>query len=356
MEKRLSASRFLKTCRREATDCTPIWFMRQAGRTLPGYRKLRERHSVLDIAKTPELATQVALEPVERFGVDAAILFADIMLPLEPMGVRFQIKDEVGPIIEKPLREHSAVDALRPIDPERDLGFLLETIRTLRRELDGKVPLIGFSGAPFTLACYLVEGQPSRTYAELKAFLYREERTWHALMEKLTAMVSVYLRAQIQAGVEAVQLFDSWVGCLAPEDYRQFVLPYSREIFRSVNETGVPSIHFGTETSTLLELLQEAGGDVMGIDWRIPLDQAWARLGTDVAIQGNLDPAVLLGPTELVLERARKVLRQAAGHPGHIFNLGHGILPGSPVENVAALVEFVHQQTRQHPQQGPTAL
>jgi uroporphyrinogen decarboxylase len=342
----LSNDRFLKACRREAVDCTPVWFMRQAGRYLLEYRKIRDKHDILTICRTPELCAQVTLLPVRRLSVDAAILFADIMLPLGAMGVEFEFKANVGPVIHNPIRDRAGVEALRVVAPEEAVPFVLEAIQIMRKELRGQVPLIGFSGAPFTLASYLIEGGPTRDFTRTKSLMYREPAVWHALMEKLTQVVLSYLQTQIQAGVHAVQLFDSWVGCLSPQDYREFVLPYSRRIFEGLREYGVPHIHFGTSTATLLELMKEAGGDVMGIDWRMELDQAWARLGYDVGIQGNLEPAVLLGPFERVEKCTRDILHSAGSRPGHIFNLGHGMLPETPVDHVVRLVEFVHEYSR----------
>lgn len=333
--------RFLRACRCESVDATPIWIMRQAGRYLPEYRKLREKHDILTLCKTPALSAQVTLMPLRTFDLDAAILFADIMLPLEGMGVSLEIIESVGPVIEKPIRSLSDVQALRVIDPEEDVPYVLETIRLLLKEL--KVPLIGFSGAPFTLASYLIEGKPSRDFTNVKRFMYGNPDGWQALMQMLTSVVLEYLKAQIRAGVHAIQLFDSWVGCLSPQDYREYVLPYSQIIFHDLAHMNVPRIHFGVGTATLLELMKEAGGDVIGVDWRIPLDLAWQRIGYDRAIQGNLDPAVLLGPQELIGQRARVILAQADGRSGHIFNLGHGILQHTPPEHVKYLVDAVHE-------------
>jgi len=342
----LSNNRFLRACRRESVDCTPVWFMRQAGRYLPEYRKIRDKHDILTICRTPELCAQVTLLPVLKLGVDAAILFSDIMLPLGAMGVEFELKENLGPIISNPIRDKESVKALRIVEPEEAVPFVLQAIRLIRTELKGQVPLIGFAGAPFTLASYLIEGRPARDFTCTKSLMYSEPAVWHALLEKLTQVVTRYLGAQIQAGVQAVQLFDSWIGCLSPPDYQEFVLPYSRRIFEGLREDGVPCIHFGTGTATLLELMKEAGGDVIGIDWRMELDKAWARLGYEVAIQGNLDPAVLLGPFERVEKCVRDILQRAGNRPGHIFNLGHGIRPETPVDHVAQLVEIVHEHSR----------
>lgn len=336
--------RFLKACRREPVDGTPIWIMRQAGRYLPEYRELRKRHDFMTLCKTPALTAEVTLLPLARFDLDAAILFADIMLPLEGLGVSFKIVEDVGPVIERPVRSLSDVEALQEAGPEEAVPYVLDAVRLIREELNDRVPLIGFAGAPFTLASYLVEGRPTRSFSTVKRFMYREPRAWHGLMERLSELVTRYLRAQIESGAQAVQLFDSWVGALSPRDYREYVLPHSRRIFTDLSELDIPLIHFGTDTATLLEAMAEAGGDVMGVDWRVPLDEAWERIGPDRwAIQGNLDPAVLLGPPELIERRAHEVLSQAGGRPGHIFNLGHGILKETPPEHVARLIEVVHR-------------
>jgi uroporphyrinogen decarboxylase len=316
--------------------------MRQAGRSFAAYRSLRERYGILELAKTPELCAEVTLMPVRELGVDAAVLFADIMLPLEPMGVDLRIESEVGPIIERPIRSAADVAALRPFDPG-EVSFTLDAIRLVRRELDGRAGVIGFSGAPFTLACYLIEGRPSRDYAVAKAFMYREPEAWHDLMERLSAMVVVYLRAQIDAGAQVVQLFDSWVGGLGPADYAAFVQPHVRRIFAALD--GVPTIHFGTGTAALLELMSEAGGDVIGIDHRVSLADAWRRIGPDRGIQGNLDAARVLAGWEATEAGARTVLAEANGRPGHVFNLGHGVLPETDTAILRRLVDFVHEQT-----------
>lgn len=334
--------RFLCACRREPVDATPVWFMRQAGRTFAAYRNLRERYGILELAKTPELCAEVTLMPVRELGVDAAVLFADIMLPLEPMGVGLRIEPEVGPIIDRPIRSAADVEGLRPFDPG-GVSFTLDAIRIVRRELDGKTGVIGFSGAPFTLACYLIEGRPSRDYAIAKSFMYREPRVWHDLMERLTTMVIGYLRAQVDAGAEVVQLFDSWVGCLGPADYASFVQPHVRRIFDGI--ASVPTIHFGTGSAALLELMAEAGGDLIGIDHRVALDDAWRRVGRDRGIQGNLDAARLLAGWEATAAGARAVLDEAGARPGHVFNLGHGVLPGTDPGLLRRLVEFVHEET-----------
>ena len=335
--------RFLRACRREPVDATPVWFMRQAGRSFAAYRSLRERHGILELAKTPELCAEVTLMPVRELGVDAAVLFADIMLPLEPMGVGLRIEPEVGPIIDRPIRSAADVAALRPFDPG-GVSFTLDAIRLVRRELDdGSAGIIGFSGAPFTLACYLVEGRPSRDFATAKAFMYREPAAWHDLMDRLSAMVVAYLRAQVEAGADVVQLFDSWVGGLGPADYREFVRPHVGRIFDAIRD--VPTIHFGTGTAALLELMAEAGGDVIGLDHRVSLAGAWQRVGHDRGVQGNLDAARLLAGWEATRDAATAVLDEAAGRPGHVFNLGHGVLPDTDTDVLRRLVNFVHEET-----------
>jgi uroporphyrinogen decarboxylase len=334
--------RFLRACRREPVDATPVWFMRQAGRSFAAYRSLRERYGILELAKTPDLCAEVTLMPIRELGVDAAVLFADIMLPLEPMGVDLRIEPEVGPIIDRPIRSAADVEALRPFDPA-GVSFTLDAIRLVRRELDGKAGMIGFSGAPFTLACYLIEGRPSRDYAIAKAFMYREPAAWHDLMDRLSTMVVAYLRAQVEAGADVVQLFDTWVGGLGPADYAAFVQPHVRRIFAGLN--AVPSIHFGTGTAALLELLADAGGDVIGVDHRMSLAEAWRRVGPDRGVQGNLDAARLLAGWEATEAGARAVLHEANRRPGHIFNLGHGVLPGTDPGLLRRLVDFVHEQT-----------
>ena len=340
-----STDRFLKACRREAVDCTPVWFMRQAGRYLAEYRALRQHYSLLTMCKTPELATQVTLQPLTRLPVDAAIIFTDLLIPVEPMGLKLDFAQGEGPVIQNPIRRLSDIEALRVIDPEVDLPFTLEAIRLVCHELDGKVPLIGFAGAPFTLASYLIEGSGSRQYLQTKTLMYREPQAWHALLDKLAQVTTAFLRAQISAGVQAVQLFDSWVGCLSPADYRTYVLPHSRRVIEELRGIGAPILHFGTGTATLLELMREAGGDVLGVDWRIDLDEAWGRIGYDVGIQGNLDPVALFAPLSEIERRVDDILQRAGNRPGHIFNLGHGILPETPVEHVEAVAEMVHTRS-----------
>jgi uroporphyrinogen decarboxylase len=336
--------RFLRACRREPVDATPVWFMRQAGRYMPEYRAIRAQHTLLEICRQPELATQVTLQPVDRIDVDAAILFSDLLLLLAPMGIPFDFVKGEGPVIERPVRSADDVDRLRLFEPRDDLSHVLSTIKLVRKELEGRVPLIGFAGAPFTLASYAIEGGPSSNYAKTKALMYGEPKVWHKLCDLFASIVGDYLVAQVEAGVQAVQVFDSWVGALSPDDYREFALPHTSRILQAAKATGVPIIHFGTGTATLLETMATAGGDVIGADWRIPLDDAWELIGHDRAIQGNLDPTLLLGPLERMIDGADDVLRRAAGRPGHIFNLGHGILPETPVEHVQALAHFVHGQ------------
>ena len=334
--------RFLRACRREPVDVTPVWFMRQAGRYMPEYRLIREKHSLLEICYQPELAAEVTLQPVHALGVDAAILFADILLPVIPLGLGLEFAQGEGPVIGKPVRSLDDVAAMRPVHAETDLGYVMEAIRILRRELNG-TPLIGFCGAPFTVASYIVEGGSSREFLKTKTRMYSAPEVWHALMEKLSGVLADYLVAQIRAGAQAVQVFDSWVGALSPQDYESFVLPYSQRILSAARAENVPVIHFGTNTTTLLPLMKRAGGDVIGLDWRIPLDDGWRLLGHDVAVQGNLDPALLFAPQPEIKTRVDDILRRAAGRPGHIFNLGHGILQHTPVENVKAVVDMVHE-------------
>jgi uroporphyrinogen decarboxylase len=332
-------TRFLRACRGEPTDCTPIWFMRQAGRYQPEYRSLRQRVSFLELCRTPELAAQVTLLPVQQLGVDAAILFADITLPLAGLGVPFDLVEGTGPVIERPVRTEADVRALQRFEPERDVPYTLETVRLVRRE--SRVPLIGFAGAPFTLASYLIEGRGSKDLRLTKRMLLSAPEVWHGLMEHLTHMTLVYLEAQIKAGCQAVQVFDSWVGALAPVDYEAAVLPYMRRLFDGLRPLGVPSIHFGTGTAGLLRWMAQAGGDVMGVDWRVRLSDARAQVASR-AIQGNLDPAVLLAPFDAVERAATAVLLDAGGQAGHIFNLGHGVLPDTPPDHLRRLVDFVH--------------
>ena len=341
----MSNSRFLKACRREPVDATPVWFMRQAGRYMSEYRALRERHSLLEICRTPDLATEVTLQPIRRIEVDAAILFSDLLLPLEPMGLPFDFVKGEGPQIDRPISSSADIDALRIFDPREALSHVLEAVGQVKRELSGRVPLIGFAGAPFTLASYAIEGGHSSNFAKTKALMYGHPDAWHLLCDKFATVVADFLSAQIDAGVDAVQLFDSWAGALGPADYREFALPHSQRIFKAV-EGRVPTIHFGTGTATTLDLLREAGGDVIGADWRIPIDTAWERIGFDRAVQGNLDPTLLLGPMQRMFAQTEDILERVNGRPGHIFNLGHGILPSTPVEHVQRLAQYVHSASR----------
>lgn len=318
--------------------------MRQAGRYMPEYREIRSRLSFLELCRTPEVAAEVTVTAAERLGVDAAILFADILLLVQPLGVGLEYSRNDGPIIQRPVRSPKDVEQLPAIDAAAELPFVYEAVRLARAQLH--VPLIGFSGAPFTLASYLIEGGGSRHYLHTKTLMYRAPQAWHRLMEVLASNVVSYLRRQIEAGAQAVQVFDSWVGCLSPADYREFVLPHMKRLFAALPET-VPAIHFGTGTAGLLELLREAGGSVIGLDWRVDLGTAWLRVGFDRAVQGNLDPVTLLGSREALLVRAREILDRAGGRPGHIFNLGHGVLPQTPVDHVRALVDFVHDYSQQ---------
>lgn len=341
----MNNSRFLKACRREPVDATPVWFMRQAGRYMAEYMALRQKHSLLELCRTPDLATEVTLQPVRRIEVDAAILFSDLLLPLEPMGLPFDFIKGEGPAIETPIRSSADIDRLRIFEPRESLAHVLAAITQIQQELNGRVPLIGFAGAPFTLASYAIEGGHSNNFAHTKALMYGQPDAWHRLCEKFASIVGDYLNAQIDAGVDAVQVFDSWVGALNSADYREFVLPHTKRIFEAIG-TRVPTIHFGTGTATLLEDLRDAGGDVIGVDWRMPLDTAWERIGARHAVQGNLDPTLLLGPTRRLLDAAEDILTRVNGRPGHIFNLGHGILPTTPVEHVQMLARHVHSVSR----------
>jgi uroporphyrinogen decarboxylase len=336
---------FLRACRRQATEYTPVWLMRQAGRYMKEYRALRKKYSFLEMCKNPELAAKVTLQPIERFKLDAAIIFSDILIPLEPMGVEFEFAKGEGPVFHHPLREWKDVEKLRVVEPEEEISFLMKAIRIVRKELEGEIPLIGFSGAPFTLASYIIEGGHSKDYILTKGLMVQDRPTWNVLMEKISEVLIRYLNAQIRSGVQALQLFDSWVGCLSPHDYEEYVLPYSKKVIDGVDKK-VPLIHFATSSSTLLELMKRAGGDVIGVDWRVDIGEAWARLGYDVAIQGNLDPVVLFGPVDLIEKEVKRILDRMDGRPGHIFNLGHGILPNTPVDHVAALIEAVHHYSK----------
>lgn len=333
---------FLDACRRKPTSYTPVWLMRQAGRYQPSYRALREKVSFLELCHDPDLCAQVAVQAVDDTGVDAAIVFADILLVLEPLGIGFEFTKDDGPRIAHPVRSGADVDRVATeIDPDAALGYVMESVRRTKRALAGRVPLIGFSGAPFTLASYVIEGGGSREYTETKRFMYSDEGAWHELMRRLSSAIARYLSAQIDAGAEAVQLFDSWIGALGPDDYARYVQPHVATIFSAIRGR-VPAIHFGTGNPALYPLLKEAGGDVIGVDQRADLGATWRALGDDVAVQGNLDPVTLLGPREVMLRKAEAVLRSVERRPGHVFNLGHGVLPGAKVDQVRALVDHVH--------------
>ena len=333
---------FLMACRGQSTEYTPIWLMRQAGRYMKEYRALRKKFSFLEMCKKPELAAEVTLQPLQKFKLDAAIIFSDILIPLEPMGVEFEFEKGEGPVFHRPVREMKDVERLKIIEPEEETPFLMEAIRIVRRELEGKTPLIGFSGAPFTLASYMIEGGHSRNYILTKGLMYQHRPVWDLLMEKISETLIRYLNAQVRAGAQALQIFDSWVGSLTPDDYEEYVLPYSKRIIDGVDKS-VPLIHFATSSSTLLERMKQAGGNVIGVDWRVDLGEAWARIGYDVGIQGNLDPVVLFGPVDLIKKEAKRILDRAGARPGHIFNLGNGFFPDTPVDHVAALVDMVHE-------------
>ena len=335
-------SPFMRACRREPVPFTPIWLMRQAGRYMQEYRDVRARVGFLELCKTPSLAAEVTVTAAERLGVDAAIIFADILLPLEPMGLLLEFTKGDGPVIHNPVRSARDVDRLIEIEEVDALEFVLEAIRQTRRALRNDLPLIGFAGAPFTLASYIVEGGSSKNYVHTKSLMYNDSGAWHSMMSLISRALVKYLNAQVNAGAQALQLFDSWVGCLSPEDYRQYVLPHTRSVIAGIS-SGVPVIHFGTGTGELLQLISEAGGSVIGVDWRVPLAEGWQRVGHDKAVMGNLDPVALFANQEQLRSQARGILEQAGGRPGHIFNLGHGILPETPVHNVIALVEMVHE-------------
>jgi uroporphyrinogen decarboxylase len=343
IQDRDSEHRLLKACRREPVEVIPVWLMRQAGRYMAEYRALRQKYNILEIIKTPELAVEVTMQPMQAFNLDAAIIFADILPLLEGMGLKLTFEKGEGPVIHNPLRTPTDIESLCQPDPRESVGFTLEAIRLVRQALAGRVPLIGFSGAPFTLASYAIEGGASRHYILAKSLMYEHPAAWHSLMEKLAGLVGDYLYAQAEAGAQVLQLFDSWVGALSPPDYQEFVLPHSQQTIKRAQESGAPVIHFSTGTSAMLPLIKAAGGDVIGVDWRIELSQARKILGNDVAIQGNLDPVTLFAPLPVLKQRTADILDQMAGHPGFIFNLGHGILPNTPVEQVGALVDFVHE-------------
>jgi uroporphyrinogen decarboxylase len=336
--------RFLRACRREPLDVPPVWFMRQAGRYMPQYRALREKYSLLELCRHPELAVEVTLQPLDVLDVDAAILFSDLLLPFTPMGLDFDFVKGEGPAVSNPIKSASDVDRLIRFEARESLAHVLEAIRLLRGALVNRVPLIGFGGAPFTLASYAIEGGPSRDYLRTKSLMYNEPAAWHRLCELFADVIADYLLAQIEAGVQAVQIFDSWVGALGVADYRQFALPHTKRIFDRLADSGVPAIHFGVGTAALLADMADAGGNVIGVDWRLPLDVAWSAIGAHRGIQGNLDPTMLFGPEDRLFAAADDILRRAGGRPGHIFNLGHGVLPTTPIARLQALVAHVKRQ------------
>jgi uroporphyrinogen decarboxylase len=343
---KLDSSPFMKACRLQPADITPIWLMRQAGRYMPEYREIRARNSFLELCKNSDLAAEVTVTAAHRLAVDAAIIFADILLIVEPMGLGLRFEKGDGPIIDRMVRNGFEVDRLLEVEPQESLGFVFDAVRKARAGLRPNIPLIGFAGAPFTLASYITEGGASKTYRHTKTLMYRDPGAWRAMMELIARALTRYLNGQIAAGAQAVQIFDSWVGCLGPDDYREFVLPYTRQVIKGIKD-GVPVIHFSTGTTGYLDLVRTAGGDVIGVDWRVDLAEAWRRVGYDVGIQGNLDPLVLFSGTEYIREQARAILQKAGGKPGHIFNLGHGILPETPVDHVVALVDAVHEMSAQ---------
>ncbi len=335
-------SRFLDACRRRPTDVRPVWFMRQAGRYMKQYREIRAKNSILEICKRPELAAAVTLQPIEILDVDAAIIFADLLLPVEPLGLKLKFVSGEGPVISNPVRTSSDVDSLSTTNTD-ELGYVGEAIQLVVRQLAGKVPVIGFVGAPFTLASYMIEGGPSKTFLRTKQMMYRDETLWRRLMGKLVDVLGPFGIAQVAAGARAIQVFDSWVGALSPDDYVRFVAPYSRALIERIRSASVPVIHFGTGAAGFFRELHAAGGDVMGVDWRINIDQAWMDISYRSAVQGNLDPAVLFSPLPELKMRVHELLKRTGARPGHIFNLGHGILPETPVENVKAVVELVRE-------------
>jgi len=337
-------SRFVKACKAQAADRTPVWLMRQAGRYMPEYRAVRKRYSLIEICKQPAIAAEVTITAAEILGVDAAIIFADLLLPLEVMGLPFHFAAGEGPVVKTPIRGAGDVERLQA-DGAAELGYVSEAVRLVSQHFAGRLPVIGFCGAPFTLASYMIEGSGSRNYVHTKKMMYRSPRTWDELMGKLVEVTSAYATDQASAGADAIQVFDSWVGCLSVEDYRRYVLPRTKELVGKLQQTGVPVIYFGTDSATLLPSMKETGAEVIGLDWRIPLDEGWRSLNFRGAVQGNLDPVLLFADWNELRLRAQGILRQAGGRPGHIFNLGHGILPETPVENVKALVRFVQEQS-----------
>src|SRR3954470_19079892 len=344
-------SRFVRACKRLPVDTTPVWFMRQAGRYMPEYRAVRREHSILDICKTPKLAAEVTITAAEKLGVDAAIIFADLLLPLEVMGVPFHFAAGGGPGVEKPLRSAAQIESLRE-DPAAELGYVAESVRIVAKHFADRVPVIGFCGAPFTLASYMIEGGGSRNYIETKKMMYNTPEDWDVLMRKLVRVLGGYAAEQVRAGADVLQVFDSWEGCLSVEDYRRYVLPHSTALIQQLKKSGAPVVDVSTDSATLLTSMQETGADVIGLDWRIPLDEGWAKLGHKCAVQGNLDPVALFAFWEHVSSATEDILRRAGGRSGHIFNLGHGILPETPEQNVKMLVEFVHERAAKYAKAG----
>jgi uroporphyrinogen decarboxylase len=337
-------SRFVKACKAQAVDRTPVWFMRQAGRYMPEYRAVRKQFSLIEICKKPEIAAEVTVTAAEILGVDAAIIFADLLLPLEVMGLPFHFSPGEGPVIERPLRDASSVAALRT-DRASDLGYVADAVKLVARHFGDKLPVIGFCGAPFTLASYMIEGGSSRNYVHAKKMMYLFPQVWNELMEKLVSVVAEYAVEQVRAGADVIQVFDSWVGCLSLDDYEHSVLPWTKKLVEQVQRSGVPVIYFGTETTALLPLMKKTGADVMGVDWRVPIDDAWRSLDLQGGVQGNLDPVLLFAEWKDIKKQAEGILQRIAGRPGHIFNLGHGILPETPVDNVKALAAYVQQHS-----------
>jgi uroporphyrinogen decarboxylase len=341
-----SASRFIRACLRQPVDQTPVWFLRQAGRYMAEYQAVRRHHSLLEICKNPELAAEVTITAAEKLDVDAAIIFADLLLPLEGLGLDFEFLAGEGPVIHNPVRTAVDVDNLR-IDRVADLGYVAEAIRKVVAHFQDRIGIVGFCGAPFTLASYMIEGGGSRNYIFTKSMMYRQPAVWQLLLEKLSSVLAEYAAQQVEAGADVIQIFDSWAGALSVADYRDFVLPVTTRLVRKVQQLGVPVIYFGVDTATLLPAMRETGADVIGLDWRVPLDQGWSALGHAVAVQGNLDPILLFAEEDLLRRRVRLILDQAGGRPGHIFNLGHGIVPGTPVENVQRVVQYVREYSAQ---------
>lgn len=339
-------ARMLAACRRQTVDCTPVWFMRQAGRCLPQYRKLRERYGILEMIRTPDLCTEVTLMPVDIMGVDGAVLYADIMIPLYGMGVPFTIDPGVGPVVHEPVRDAAAVAKLRIVDPQEATPEIFQSLRTLRTELGGRAALLGFAGAPYTLASYMIEGRPTKDRARAKAMMYGQPQLWASLMDTLAEVTIRYLRAQVDAGAQVLQLFDSWIGDIGPSAYEQHILPYSRRIFDGLRDLDIPTIHFGTGAGGMLEQIASAGSDVVCVDYRVGLADAWRRIGAQTGLQGNLDPTVLLAGWDAVEVEADRVIAEAANRPGHVFNLGHGVLPDTDPDILRRLVDHVHTHTR----------